>query len=285
MFLTPMLLAKREDPFDDPRYLYEPKIDGHRAIFSIENGVARIYTRHHSDVTRQYPELHEVPIADDSDMVLDGEIAVVDLETGAVDFEAVMRRFQLRKAEKIRVAAATQPVHFFAFDILRYKGMDLRKLPLIERKEILAAALDNSPYFSRVLSVENEGTALFNVIKERKLEGIVAKQKSGVYVGRRSESWQKIINYTYADVYISGYLKNQFGWLVEYNGRPAGIIEFDSTVPAAQKQAFYSVARKLVTGEDRNFVYVEPMIEARVRFRNWTKSGKMRSPEFVGFTV
>lgn len=35
MFLAPMLLEKREKPFDDDRYLFEPKIDGHRLILSM----------------------------------------------------------------------------------------------------------------------------------------------------------------------------------------------------------------------------------------------------------
>jgi DNA ligase-1 len=35
------------------------------------------------------------------------------------------------------------------------------------------------------------------------------------------------------------------------------------------------------TGEDRNYVYVEPIIEVKVRFRNWTKNGLLRTPEFV----
>jgi hypothetical protein len=36
------------------------------------------------------------------------------------------------------------------------------------------------------------------------------------------------------------------------------------------KKAFYGVSKGLITGEDRNFVYVEPSIKVRVRFRNWT---------------
>jgi DNA ligase-1 len=65
------------------------------------------------------------------------------------------------------------------------------------------------------------------------------------------------------------------------NGRPVGVIEF--AVPAAHKKAFRNIANTLITGEDRNFVYVEPCIKARVRFRNYYKSGMLRTPEFVDF--
>jgi len=82
---------------------------------------------------------------------------------------------------------------------------------------------------------------------------------------------------------LAGYRKNQFGWLAQYDGRPAGIIEL--AVPAAHRKAFYNVAKSIVTGEDRNFVYLQPRVKARVRFRNFYMSGMLRSPEFVSFAL
>ncbi|MBB6670300.1 ATP-dependent DNA ligase [Cohnella nanjingensis] len=283
MFLSPMLLTKRETPFSDSRYLFEPKIDGHRLILSIQDGSVRLYTRHRTEVTKQYPELHDAPIADTTDVVLDGEVAYVDPETGAIDFETMMERFHLRKAEKIQRAMNLKPVHFFAFDILRYCGEDLRGKPLTNRKEILNGVLGSNEHFSAVLSVPGDGESLFQVVVDRDLEGIVAKRMDSVYVGKRDERWIKVINYTYADVVISGYRKGDFGWLAQFNGRPAGIIEL--AVPAIHKQAFYGVARGIKVAEDKNFVYLDPRIKARVRFRNWTRNGMLRTPEFVDFVV
>lgn len=80
--------------------------------------------------------------------------------------------------------------------------------------------------------VEGAGEALFAQIEARGMEGVVAKRKDSAYVSRRSIDWQKIINWTYADVYITGYRKGEFGWLAAVNEgnsakklRPAGIIE------------------------------------------------------------
>ncbi|WP_268795802.1 hypothetical protein [Paenibacillus sp. Soil522] len=42
MFIEPMLLEKRETPFDDVRYVFEPKIDGHRLILSFIDGQVRL---------------------------------------------------------------------------------------------------------------------------------------------------------------------------------------------------------------------------------------------------
>ncbi|MFD2328795.1 ATP-dependent DNA ligase [Cohnella sp. GCM10020058] len=282
MFFQPMLLSKREDPFDDPRYFFEPKIDGHRLITAIKNGRATLYTRHQTLCTPQYPELHEVPLADITDAVLDGEVARVDPVTGAVDFEAVMERFQLKQERKIEEAAKSWPVQYFVFDLLQYKGEDLRSWPLSRRKKLLQEVLRPDARFSNVMSIEGSGTDLFEAVRQRKLEGIVAKRTNSPYVGRRDPRWIKIINYEYADVTIAGYRRGEFGWLAHYEGRPAGIIEF---VPMAHKKAFRAVSSGLITRQDKNFVYMEPRIQVRVRFRNWTRRGMLRSPEFVNFII
>jgi ATP-dependent DNA ligase len=283
MFLPPMLLEKRESPFDDDRYLYEPKIDGHRNLLSLEAGKVRLFTRHQNDVTSNYPELHDVLIADHSDVLLDGEVACQDPETGSIDFGLIQERFAKKTLLAIQQAMVSHPVHYYIFDILRYRGRDLRPLPLTERKKILSEVVRSSPYCSVVMSVEGTGTALFDVIKQRGMEGIVAKRLTSRYVGRRCSDWIKIINYTYATVQIAGYRKKQFGWLAEHNGRPVGIIEL--AVPIEHKRAFYGLADRLKVREDRDYVYVEPRISVRVKFRNWTRAGMLRSPEFVEFVV
>jgi DNA ligase-1 len=283
MFITPMLLEEREQPFDDERYIFEPKIAGHRLILSMESGHVRLFTRYNNDVTSQYPELHNVPIEDNSDVVLDGEVACINPETESVDFELIKERFMLKKPMSIMEAAVRQPVHFFVFDILRYKGEDLRDRSLMERKMLLERVLSSNNFISPLMRIEGTGISLFEAIREKKLEGIVAKKKNSKYVSRRDPSWVKIINYTYAEVQIAGYRKNQFGWLLKHRERSVGVLEL--AVPSAHKKAFYGVSKGLVTGEDRNFVYVEPIIKAQVRFRNWTRTGMLRTPEFVDFVI
>lgn len=282
LFIKPMLLEKCEKPFDDERFIYQPKIDGHRLILSRISDQVRLYTRHNNDITRQYPELHNIPIDGDVDIVLDGEVARMD-ETGWIDFELIMERFHLKKDPWILQALQTRPVIYYVFDILHYNGEDVRGWPLTERLALLTSILKPNSYFSSVLSVEGDGSALFYVIKSHKLEGIVAKRKDSRYEGRRSSNWLKIINYEYADVEIAGYRKTEFGWLANIEGKPAGIIEL--AVPVAHKKAFYKVANTIITGEDKNYVYLQPQIKAKVRFRNFYKSGMLRSPEFVDFVV
>ncbi|PAK55402.1 ATP-dependent DNA ligase [Paenibacillus sp. 7541] len=291
MFIDPMLLATAPGPFSDSRFIFEPKIDGHRLIYSQQNGVVRLYTRHNNDCTRQYPEINgSTGALFPHDIVLDGEIACVDPETGNSDFEAVMTRFQAKKADKITALSITQPATFVIFDVLQYNGRDLRRMSLMERKEILAQIPLPSASFGIVPFIDGAGEALFDQIEGRGMEGVVGKRKDSVYeTGRRSDNWRKVINWSYADVFITGYRKEEFGWLAAVptldneKMRPAGIIELGAN--PTHKKAFYNVVKPLITGEDRNFVYVEPRIRARVKMRNWTRSGMLRSPVFTEFIV
>ncbi|MNJ44998.1 putative DNA ligase-like protein [compost metagenome] len=199
-----------------------------------------------------------------------------------------MTRFQARRAEKIARLSATLPAYYAVFDVLLYNGEDLRRLPLLERKKILAGIQMPNAHFGVVPHVEGAGEALFAQIKARSMEGVVGKRMDSIYeTGRRSDSWRKV-NWTYADVFITGYKKAEFGWLAgtideRGNIRPAGIIELG--VGPTERKAFYGVVHPLVTGEDRDFIYVEPRIRARVKMRNWTRAGMLRSPVFIDFQL
>lgn len=274
-FIYPMLLEQVDKPFSDGRYIFEPKIDGHRLILSRKNGITKLYTRHNNDVTAKYPEL----LMDGPDIVLDGELTVLDPETGIPDFELTMTRFQSNKSRL--------PVSYVVFDILHFDGADLRSLPLLERKAVLNQTIEDTPVISKIAYVDGRGEDLFDWIAQRKMEGIVAKRKNGRYqAGKRTDDFVKIIDYAYVEAYIAGWRKEEFGWLVHVpmeNGylRPAGIIELGVT--PTHKQAFFGAAKELVTKEDRDFVYVEPRIKVRVKFRNWTRNGNLRSPVFIEF--
>ncbi|MBB3132141.1 DNA ligase-1 [Paenibacillus rhizosphaerae] len=219
---------------------------------------------------------------------MDGEIACVDPATGISDFEAVMTRFQAKKADMIDRLQRTLPVTFVVFDILQYKGRDLRKLPLTERKAILSSLTLPGPSFGVVPFIEGAGEELFEQVRAWGMEGMVGKRKNSRYVSRRSDAWQKVINWSYAEVFITGYRKDELGWLtavLDGSGklRPTGIIEHGPG--PKEKKAFYGVSKGIVSGEDKNFVYLEPLIRAEVKMRNWTKAGLLRSPVFTRFIV
>ncbi len=195
MDITPMLAAaQRERPFDDSAFLFEPSIDGHRLLLEFRGGKPKLFTRHRNDVTRQYPELHNVPVREPVDVVLDGEVACVDPATGTVQFQWLMDRYRLRREPSIRDAKKLFPVRYFVFDLLFYNGMDLRKAPLWLRKRLLDALLENNDFFVKIHFADGTGTNLFQEIQQLGLEGMVGKRKDSPYTAGKSESWLQVTN-------------------------------------------------------------------------------------------
>ena len=73
--------------------------------------------------------------------------------------------------------------------------------------------------YKKVKVFEGNAVDYFEQVRGRGLEGIIIKSKkenSKYEIKRRSKQWQKVINWTYADVYISGYRKNNFALIGLY---------------------------------------------------------------------
>jgi DNA ligase 1 len=107
-------------------------------------------------------------------------------------------------------------------------------------------------------------------------EKINPVKHSHYLVGKRSQSWLKLINYQNDDVIITGLRKGEFGLLLSFlDGKPAGVMEF---IPPADRKELYK--QQQVVSEDDKFIYIEP-VKCRVKYRNLTKAGFLRIPSFV----
>ncbi|WHY01342.1 RNA ligase family protein [Neobacillus sp. DY30] len=278
MFISPMLLHKTDEPFDHQDYVSELKMDGFRLIYSnIED--KKLYTRHNTDITTRFPELMNLNIPKGT--VLDGEVVVTD-SLGKPDFEAVMSRFSVFNSDKVNYFAKHEPVSFVVFDVLYHKGEKVTHLPLYQRKEILNEVIPvNTPILSKVMSIDGNGTTLFELIKEQNLEGIVLKKKDSTYeIGKRSYSWLKVINYQYANVIVNGFRKEEFGLLLSYeDGRYAGILELG--MPKEERKKISQMPKK---DENHKFVFIEPL-SCFVKYRNTTKAGLLRLPSYISINA
>jgi len=281
MFISPMLLHKVDSAFDDNDWLSELKLDGIRFLYSTMNGI-NFYTRHENKVTERFPELvtSQVPLG----TILDGEIIISD-EYGKPDFEQLMSRFQVSSPRRIPTISKIKPVTFCAFDVVYYKGRKVSHLPLLDRKEILDEILPNDlPLITKVPSIMGNGKALFDLVKQQNLEGIVLKKKDSKYaIGKRSHDWLKVINYQYATVEIAGFRKSEFGWLLRFpDGKPAGIMELG--VPAEARKAIYQVAKMVGSKEANDYVILpNESLRCKVKYRTLTKAGYLRLPSFIEF--
>ncbi len=275
--LKPMLLQK-SDTVPNGDFIHQLKWDGFRCLLHLEKNQVRLFTRNQNECTFQFPEMKKIQLDVDS-VILDGEMLVLDKENKPC-FESVMTRFQSSNELTVRRLMKTLPAHFVAYDILYINGEDVTKFPLQDRLSLLYETVHFSPEISACESFE-DGQDLFHSVSQMGLEGIVSKKKgSKYYLDMRSHDWIKVKNYQYDVVEISGIRKGEFAWSLLKEGKYVGTAEF---VPPAERSAFYEISKQLIRGEDKEWIYLEPLIKCQVKFQCWTKTGVMRTPSFVKF--
>lgn len=174
---------------------------------------------------------------------------------------------------------------FCAFDVIYHKGKKISHLPLIERKELLSEILpEDLPRITKTLSIKGSGEALYNLVVQQDLEGVVLKKGNSSYeIGKRSKNWLKVINYKYDTVSIAGFRKSDFGWILQFsNGKPAGIMELG--VPIEARKAVYQLAMMVPVKETKDYVYFpNESLKCKVKYRTLTKAGLLRLPSFLEF--
>lgn len=279
MFFPLMLLKTAPGPFSSKDYIFERKFDGIRIEYSNIEG-PQVFTRNQSLVNHQFPELL-FPF--EETMILDGEAVSLD-DQGNEDFERIIKRFFMKNQTKIQKNAREAPVTYLVFDVLYYRNQDLRNVPLLERKAILQEILLPYSNITIIPFIEDEGLDFFEKIREESREGVIAKKKDSSYVGKRSSQWMKIINWVETEARITGYRKKDRGLLCTHmDGKPLGVIltGFDSV----QRQAFFKIAEGIYLNEDREFVYLQPVLKCKLRGRGFVSSGGLRSASFVDFIL
>ncbi len=202
--LPPMLAVAGDRPFSRAGWIYELKHDGYRLIAAREGGDVFLRYRRGGDVTALYPELTRALRAlPAQSLVLDGEVVVLD-GGGRPSFPRLQQRGLLSRQVDIERAAVRQPATLFAFDLVSFEGRDLRPLPLLERKALLARVLPPAGPLRYSDHIEEQGEAFFEQVAAMGLEGAMAKDGASRYVGRRSSSWVKFRTERTADFAIVG---------------------------------------------------------------------------------
>ena len=187
-----------EEPPTAGRWVYELKFDGIRAIAVKDGGKVNLISRNGNELRVRLPEIanatKELPI---EECVIDGEIVALD--------EKGRSSFQLLQA--LEMEGRKAPVRFYVFDLLQLNGKSLIKLPLRQRKELLAKICEGvgDPIrFSGELG--GDAKSLLAEVKRRRLEGIIGKQRDSVYEpGRRSGAWIKLKCVNEQEFVIGGY--------------------------------------------------------------------------------
>jgi bifunctional non-homologous end joining protein LigD len=285
----PMLLAEIEKPFRSPDWQFELKMDGVRAIVSLDEGRVLIRSRNDNDVTSRFPKLldqiHGLPV---ESAVFDGEIVQFDSE-GHPDFQGLIQPFQAG-----HVTEAT----YCIFDILSLNGEDLTKKPLGERRAILDSVDLDRPLIRRLDVFPEDGNLLFQEATRMGFEGIVGKRLDSAYaVGERSDDWVKIKCYHSEEFLVVGYTRGlsarskNFGALVLAQQGPSGLVysgnvgggfshqDLESITLELQKRKTAQAPIRYAT-RPTDVTWIDPLMIAEVRFMTRTKEGRLRFPIF-----
>ncbi|MGA9511419.1 MAG: non-homologous end-joining DNA ligase [Candidatus Sulfotelmatobacter sp.] len=304
--IYPMLATSIAEPFDGVDWLFEIKWDGYRAVAFIENGKVRLVSRNQNELTQRYPELRDLPKSVKAkSAILDGEVVALD-EQGRPSFTLMQQRTGFRPGGRRGASNADVPVLYYAFDLLYLDGYDWRKVSLEERKKKLFSILVTGDSLRYSDHYEREGKALFDLAKEKGLEGILAKKRECPYQERRSSDWLKVKIRHRIECVIGGYTEPEgsrahFGSIVlglyDKQGRLIHVGQAGSGFNQKSLSEIWKMLQKREIKQKpfygevealRKVFWVKPELMAEIEYTEWTEgtsggSGpKLRAPVFLG---
>ena len=204
------------------------------------------------------------------------------------------------------------PIVFYAFDLLRLNGEDLRGLPIEERKAKLAALLRPPPRAIRYsASFTQNIDELLSKVRELSLEGLIGKRAGSKYDSKRSGAWIKIKLYQQESFVIGGYTqpggerkylgallvgvyqdgKLRFAGRVGtgFSERLLKTLSVELNKIAVKSCPFFNLPASgrgldpgLTAAEMRRCVWVNPIVVCEVKFTEWTRDDRLRQAVFLG---
>ena len=286
-FIPPMLATVRDEPFDNLEWIFELKLDGYRVLGTKNDEQLDLYSRNGNLFNDKYPAIAKALNTLNADFVMDGEVCY--MEDDKPNFQKLQHDFSNDKA-----------VHYYAFDLLWLNGHNLKEVPLILRKSLLKELLKKPPKNIHYLDhVEKEGTKLFDEIKTKNQEGIIAKRKESIYYSDlRSKDWQKIKTSLRQEMLICGFIPSEktgmkFSSLLLAVNKNEELVytgKVGTGFSDAMQNELFEKMMALVTAKPavinppkhKDITWIKPELICEVRFTEWTTSGVMRHPAFMG---
>jgi bifunctional non-homologous end joining protein LigD len=269
---------------------FETKLDGYRAITLIDStGKARIRSRNRLPLEPKFPTVRDaVEELKLRSTILDGEIVSLD--------EGEIPRFQLLQKWQKR---PTAPVVYVLFDLLWDNGRDLTGKSIVQRRERLKEIITPVDGIQVGSYLEKRGIDLFQLAKEKGLEGIIAKRKRSTYQpGRRSLDWLKIKARPQQEFVVGGFTEGKgsrkhFGALLlgayqngklRYFGHSgSGFTEKGLKETVDRLKPFF-INKSPFENPPRipeKIQWVKPALVCEVAFAEWTSDEQLRQTTFL----
>ena len=290
------------EPFDDPDWIFEPKLDGLRVLCWFDGSRLDVLSRQHKAQNAQFPDLIAAlrPCLPDR-VILDGEVVCLDAQ-GRSSFRLLQQRLHLQDPTEIKERMRQYPAYLYLFDLLYLDRYDVTGLPLEQRKQLLRESVRWTDGIRWTEYTPETGTQMFQDICHHGGEGIIGKHRQSLYVPERSRNWVKIKCLDRQEFVIGGFTDPKgsrvgFGaLLVGYysdDGRSlvyAGkvgtgfthrlLLDLRQRLDALQQERSPFDQGDPPRGADVH--WVTPALVAEIAFAEWTHHGKLRQPRFVG---
>jgi bifunctional non-homologous end joining protein LigD len=280
----PMLATLVSEPFDKPGWVYEEKYDGDRILAYKEGARVRLLSRNGKDNTARFAEIATaIAKLRPATLVLDGEVVVFDRRR--------VSRFQLLQQDR------GEPV-YAVFDCLFADAKDLRAEPLSARRAALEGIVPSQGVLLLSHRLAANGFDAYRQAKRKGFEGLVAKDESSPYVGRRSKSWLKVKVHQEDEFVIAGYTapegsRKHFGALLLgawQGGKLHYVGKVGTGFDAKTLAGLYRQFQPLITREpaladpprERGVTFLRPHFVAQISYQELTAERKLRQPVYLG---
>jgi bifunctional non-homologous end joining protein LigD len=283
-----------------PEWVHEVKWDGMRLLADAGEGAVRLSSRTERDVTTAFPEL--AGLAALPDVLLDGEVVALDAD-GVPSFPVLQERLHVRDAARARALAASVPVAYVVFDVLRLYGTDLTGRPLSVRRAALEQLDLEACGPVQLSALHEDGRALLAATADQGLEGVVSKRLSSSYTpGRRSPAWVKRAHRQSRTCVVGGWrpetgTTSRLGSLLVGAPDRAGDLRYLGRVgsgigaaaardltrllePLATNASPFAAAVPRIDAAGASWCY--PTLTVEVRHLGWTTGGRLRQASYRG---
>jgi len=189
--VDPMLAQsyeKHAKKINYPAYV-QPKLDGHRCIAIIQDGVCTLWSRTRKPIksmdhiARQLESMYG-----DETIILDGELYNHEYREKFEELTSMIRQQVSKPSHEV--------VQYWVYDVVQPTvPFRLRKLEL----DLLAEKVDDNgawqtivPVLTSFMANEEAMIDVFGVFIEKGFEGLMVRNATGLYVGKRSYDLQKV---------------------------------------------------------------------------------------------
>ncbi|MBC8088668.1 MAG: hypothetical protein H7Z40_15500 [Phycisphaerae bacterium] len=298
-FVNPQLATLTDSAPTGDSWWHEMKYDGYRMQAHTVNNATTLYSRNALDWTKKFPAIADA--VNDAfagrQLVVDGEI-VVGLKSSS-SFHALQSALSSKD---------TSAARFMVFDLLYYDNLDIRGLPLTERRAALETVFEDLPGKGRVqLSKVGRGTPAAALQKAcaRGEEGIICKRHDAPYSSGRGHSWVKVKCGKRQEFVVVGYSEPKgsrtgVGALLlgvydasktlRYAGRVGtgfsttelGELRVQLEKLAVTRTPLHETVDLKTVKESGRVSWVKPKLVAEISFTEWTREGLLRHPVYQG---